>query len=46
MATVGFWIAGLAVFGLVGGVLMDDADSSYFMGCAVIFAIGIILASL
>jgi hypothetical protein len=46
MATVGFWIAGLAVFGLLGGILMDDVDNSYFMGCAVIFTIGIIIASL
>lgn len=46
METVGFYIAGLAVFGLVGGILNDDADSEYFIGCVVIFAIGIIIASI
>jgi len=46
MATVGFSIAGLAVFGLVGGMISGDADNKYFIGCAVIFAIGIIIANL
>ena len=46
MATIGFVIAGLAVFAFVGGILGDNADNGYVAFCAVMFVIGIIIANL